>query len=92
MCLLYCPIPPELQRTIFGRIHHPTGRKRRNSEANADLLHDHHYPYYNFAYNGYPRMLLERKRRDADAEAAPDADISHQSPYGYARYFGHHFG
>merc|ERR1711872_601683 len=46
-------------------------------EADADAgLYGFHYPYYNLGYYGYPRYIFGCKRRDAEAEAAPDADAS----------------
>merc|ERR1711872_544266 len=65
-------------------------------EADAGL-YGFHYPYYNLVYYGYPRYIFGRKRRDAEAEAAPDADASADAgllygfhyPYYNLGYYGY---
>merc|ERR1711872_159348 len=65
----------------------------RKADADAGLYH----PYYNYGYYGFPRYVFGRKRRDADAEAAPDADANADAgllygfhyPYYNLGYYGY---
>merc|ERR1711872_1211635 len=57
-------------------------------EADADGgLYGFHYPYYNLGYYGYPRYVFGRKRRDAEAEAAPDADANADAGLLYGSHY-----
>merc|ERR1711970_250899 len=83
----------------YGHLGYPfIGRKMRDAEAAPDadaLLYYRTYGHYPAYYYGHYPYIFGRKRRDADAGAAPDADadaLLYYRTYGYypAYYYGHY--